>query len=110
MDNKHVLLDYKEKERQVAELIEKELGGEIYMVPRVAEPAGISTADYLIRGEKFDLKEPTGSSKNVLYNMVNKKKKQATNFVFDLSKRPLEVDELYKQAEKLFQSDHTSFY
>lgn len=109
VDGKHVLLDYKEKERQVAELIEKELGGEIYMVPRVAEPAGISTADYLIRGEKFDLKEPKGSSKNVLYNMVNKKKKQSSNFIFDLSECPLSVDDLCKQAEKLFQSDHTSF-
>ena len=109
VDGKHVLLDYKEKERQVAELIEKEFGGEIYMVPRIAESAGISTADYLIKGERFDLKEPTGSSKNVLYNMVNKKKKQSSNFVFDLSKCPLSVDDLYRQAEKLYQSDHTRF-
>lgn len=59
--------------------------------------------------KKYDLKEPTGSGKNVLYNMVNKKKKQADNFIFDISKCPLDEDSIHMQIEGIYSSSHTSF-
>ena len=56
VDGHNVVLSYSSHEKEIAELLESELGGEIFMVPRVNSPEGISTPDYLFRGEAFDLK------------------------------------------------------
>lgn len=109
VDGKHVLMDYKEKERQVAELIEKELGGEMYMVPRVLDPPKISTPDYIFRGEKYDLKELSGTSGKLVYNRVSKMKKQANNFILEISNCPLSEEEIRKQIEYVYWSGHTEF-
>ena len=109
VDGKHVLLDNTDNEKKVAKLLSETLGEQVSMVPRVVYPQGVSTPDYIIGGEKFDLKEPTGSGKNVLYNMVHKKKSQANNFVFDISNCPLDDDTIYKQVEELYTSSHTAF-
>ena len=63
VDGKNVLLDYSDKERRIAELLKEELGGKISLVPRVLNPQGISTPDYIFRDEAFDLKELSGTSK-----------------------------------------------
>jgi uncharacterized protein with gpF-like domain len=109
VDGKHVILDNTKHEKDIAQLLAKELGAEVQMVPRVVYPQGISTPDYIIDGRKYDLKEPTGSGKNVLYNMINKKKKQADNFVFDVSKCPLEFDQIEEQIKGIYSSSHTTF-
>ena len=109
VDGKHVLLDNTENEKKVAQLISKELGKQVYMVPRVVFPQKVSTPDYIIGDKRFDLKEPTGSGKNVLYNMVHKKKSQANNFVFDISNCPLDDAAINKQIEELYTSSHTAF-
>lgn len=109
VDGKHVLLDYSDKEKQVAQLLERELGGEISMVPRVLDPPGISTPDYMFRGEAYDLKELSGTSKNLVYNVISKKKRQANNFVLDISQCPLDEDEIYKQIDGIYWSRHTTF-
>ncbi|MDE7478417.1 MAG: hypothetical protein K2M91_10785, partial [Lachnospiraceae bacterium] len=41
----------------------------------VLYPQGIQTPDYLIDGERFDLKSFKSGGKNLIYNMVSKKKK-----------------------------------
>ena len=79
------------------------------MVPRILEPQGISTPDYLFRGESFDLKELHGSSKNLIYNAISKKKRQSSNFVLDSSDCPLPDDEIRRQIEYVYWSRHTSF-
>lgn len=109
VDGKHVLLDYSDKEKQIAQLLKRELGGEIFMVPRVLDPPGISTPDYIFRGEAFDLKELSGTSKNLIYNVVSKKKRQAGNFILDITQCPLDESELYKQADDIYWSRHTAF-
>ncbi len=109
VDGKHVILDNTEHEKEVATLISEKLGRNVEMIPRIVYPQGISTPDYIIEGKKYDLKEPTGSGKNVLYNMVNKKKKQADNFIFDISKCPLDEDSIHMQIEGIYSSSHTSF-
>lgn len=109
VDGKHVILDNTEKEREVAKLISKSLGKQVSMVPRVVFPQGVSTPDYIIDNAKYDLKEPTGSGKNVLYNMVHKKKSQANNFIFDVSNCPLDDVAIDKQVKDLYSSSHTSF-
>lgn len=110
VDGKKVLADYKEHERSVADLLCETLERDVYIVPRVLEPKGISTPDYLIDGRRYDLKEPIGNSKNTLYNMISKKKDQADNFVFDISKCPLEFEEINRQIEEsIYKSSHTKF-
>ena len=109
VDGKQVVLDYAAKEKEIAELLEKELGGEIAMVPRVLNPKGVSTPDYIFRGEAFDLKELTGTSSNLIYNAISKKKKQASNFILDISTCPLSETEILRQVEGIYWSRHTSF-
>lgn len=109
VDGKHVVLDNTEHEREVAKLISEEIGEKVSLVPRVVFPQGVSTPDYIIGDKKYDLKEPIGSGKNVLYNMVHKKKSQANNFIFDISKCPLDYETINKQIEELYSSKHTSF-
>jgi SPP1 gp7 family putative phage head morphogenesis protein len=109
VDGKHVLAKSTEREKKVAELLSEEFGKEVMLVPRIVYPQGISTPDYIIDGEKYDLKSPTGSSIHVLYNMVNNKKRQADNFVFDISNNPLEYKVLEKDIQYIFDMPHTSF-
>lgn len=109
VDGKNVLLDYSKKEKQIAELLKKYTGGEIAMIPRVLNPQGISTPDYTLNGEAFDLKELMGESKNLVYNALSKKKKQASNFVLDISDCPLDEKEIYRQINDVYRSRHTTF-
>jgi hypothetical protein len=109
VDGKNVLLDYSQKEKQVAELLGEQLGGEIALIPRVLNPPGISTPDYIFRNEAFDLKELSGLSKNLVYNAIAKKKRQASNFILDISDCPLSEEEIDRQIEYVYWSRHTSF-
>lgn len=109
VDGKHVVLDYSKREREAAEIYKETFGGEIYMMPRVLDPQNISTPDYLINGDRFDLKTITGRSNKVVYNAVAKKKKQAENFILDLTECPLSESEINNQINLVFRSNHTQF-
>lgn len=109
VDGKHVILDNTQHEKDVANLISEYLGKSVKMVPRVVYPQGVSTPDYMIGNNKFDLKEPVGSGKHVLYNMINKKKSQADNFIFDITNCPLEYEDIKKQIDEIYKSSHTAF-
>lgn len=109
VDGRHVILDYSEKEKKIAELIVEKFGGEIKMIPKVLFPQGISTPDYIYENEKFDLKELKGSSRHLVYNRLSKNKKQANNFIIDISNCSLDIDEIKKQIEYVYWSKHTQF-
>lgn len=51
------------------------------MLPRINNPKGIQTADYLWNGEYWDLKEINGNGKNILFHAVENHEKQAKNFI-----------------------------
>ena len=61
------------------------------------------------RDEAFDLKELSGTSKNLVYNAIAKKKRQAPNFILDISKSPLDENEIARQIEEIYWSRHTMF-
>ena len=108
VDGRNVVLDYSAHEKEIAELLEKEFGGELYMVPRVNNPQGVSTPDYLFRGERYDLKtigKTTG--KNPLFNRVHKATGQANNFVLDLTDSKLADDTIEEQIKKIFTDRQT---
>ena len=73
VDNKNIVLDYSNKEKEIAIWLENTFGGEIYMLPRINKPDGIQTADYLFRGEYWDLTTINGSGKRVLEDSINVK-------------------------------------
>ena len=108
-DGHNVVFDPSNDERKVADILGKTFGGTIQLVPRVLNPQGIKTPDYIFKGEKFDLKTVTGLSKNVLYNALKGKRNQAENFIFDISQNPLEVEDLTNQAKLLFESNNREF-
>lgn len=109
VDGKHVILHPTEQEREVAAILSEKYGKKVEYVPQVMVPQGMKTPDYLVDGEHFDLKSPTGRSKDLLYNVVAKKRKQASSFIFDVTDCPLSEDEIIKQAEALYFSRHTRF-
>lgn len=104
VDGKNVILDYSKKEKEVAEWLESTLGGELYMIPRINNPSGIQTADYLFKNEYWDLKEINGNGKNVFFHAVENHEKQSHNFIFDVtnsSLTDLEIDDRIKFLYKL---------
>ena len=109
VDGKKVVLDYSEHEKEIANIIAKETGKDIKMVPRITFPQNIQTPDYLIDGIKFDLKTPLGNGKNTLYGMVKSKKKQANNFVICADKTALSMDEIEQQIQGIYSSRNTAF-
>lgn len=109
VDGHNVRFVYDDHEKRIAELLEREFGGEIYMVPKVEYPKSISTPDYLFRGDQFDLKTIKGKGKSVLYGAISKKKRQSSNFIFDLTDCPLLNNEILNQIRSIYKSDHTKF-
>ncbi|GFI33095.1 hypothetical protein IMSAGC013_04502 [Lachnospiraceae bacterium] len=109
VDGKHVVLHPTAQERAVADMLSKKYGKVVELVPQVMYPQGIQTPDYLIDGERFDLKSLKSSGKNLIYNMVSKKKKQSPNFIFDITNCPLSEDEIEKQIKDVYASVHTKF-
>lgn len=111
VDGHNVVLDYKPHEKEIAELLEKEFGGELYMVPRVNNPQGVSTPDYLFRGKGYDLKTlGREASENTIINRIKKAKKQSKNFVFDLTDAKEITDAvLNAQIKRIYADKETAF-
>lgn len=105
VDGKHVVLDYKKEEFNIAKIIAEKYGKEVFMVPRVNEPAGISTPDYRINGENYDLKTISkDATNNTIFNRIQKAKKQSNNFILDLSNCTLDDSIIQSQIEKIYTS------
>lgn len=109
IDGKNVVLDYSDKEKEIAEWLESTFGGELYMIPRINNPSGIQTPDYLFRNNKWDLKTITGKGKQVLYHAVYKKREQANNFIFDTSSSKLNLEDIKHQVDKLYKRTDVPF-
>lgn len=109
VDGHSVILDYSPHEKEIAELLEKEFGGEIIMNPKVNSPEKLRVPDYIFRGERLDLKEIQGNGKNTIYDAVAKKAEQANNFVLDITKSAMSEAEAERQIIGLFRSVHTRF-
>ncbi len=104
VDGKHVVLDYSQKEKEVAEWLAKKFGVKVQLVPKVNYPLKVPTPDYLVNGERFDLKEIEGAGKNVVDNNMRKSKRQANNFVLELEKSNISTEEVLQQLEIIYRS------
>lgn len=110
VDGHNVVLDHDPHEKEIAELLEREVGGEIYLVPRVNNPQGVPTPDYLFHGRGYDLKtlsEKAGP--NTMFQRVKKAKRQSRNFIIDVSDTKLDRETIAQQISKIFWSENTRF-
>lgn len=102
VDGHKVVLDHSNYEYKVANWLSKKTGLQVKIVPRINYPKKISTSDYIVNNIPFDLKEITGSGKNVIDGNLRKTKKQATNIIFDITKTPLSFEEIMGQLEHVY--------
>lgn len=111
VDGHNVVLDYSAHEKEIAELLEREFGGELYMVPRVNNPQGISTPDYLFRGKGYDLKTlRKEAGENTIINRIKKARKQSKNFILDLTNAKKITDSVLKsQIQRIYKDKETAF-
>lgn len=108
VDGHNVVLDYSPHEKEIAELLEKEFGGELKMLPRVNIPQGVPTPDYLFRGEGYDLKTIGKTiGKNPLFNRVQKSKAQSNNFVLDVTDSEITDNVVANQIKKIYSDRQT---
>ena len=54
--------------------------------------------------ERFDLKQITGSGKYVIEGDIKNKKEQANNFVIDITKSKIEMEEVERQVKSIYNS------
>ena len=109
VDGKHVVLDYDEHEKEVAEIIAKKYGREVLMVPRILNPTGIRTPDYKINQSLYDLKTPGGKGKNTIFDAIKGSKYQSENVIMCIDKTPLQIEEVERQIEGVYESKRTDF-
>lgn len=99
VDGKNVVLDYSQKELEIAYWLTN-----VYMLPRINNPKGIQTADYLWQGEYCDLKEISGNGKHTLDSAIKRKKSQASNFILDITNSNLSKSDVINQLKLIFKS------
>lgn len=109
VDGIHVLLHPTKQEREVAAVLSEKYGKTVEFVPQVVFPQGIQTPDYMVDGDRFDLKSPIGKGKNLIYGLIAKKRKQADNFIIDISGCSLSEEEIMRQIESLYVSPRVGF-
>lgn len=112
VDGRNVQLSYSPHEKEIAELLEREVGGELKMLPKVNDPQGVKTADYLFHGKEYDLKtleKKAKSGGNRIFNPIKKARAQAKNFIIDVTRAELSEEVIASQVEKIFWSNNTLF-
>lgn len=111
VDGCNVILSYSAHEKEIAELLEQELGGELYMMPKVNSPQGVRMSDYLFRGRRYDLKTlEQRAAEDMMFQRVKKAKGQARRFVVDVTKAERLSDAIIdSQIQKIFRHRETGF-
>lgn len=111
VDGLNVVLCYSAHEKEIAELLERKLGGELYMVPKVNAPQGVRTPDYLFRGIRYDLKTLTSKATgDTIFQRVKKAKGQAGRIIVDVTQAEKLSDAgISGQIEKIFRHRETGF-
>lgn len=102
VDNKFVVLDSSQYERDIAKWIVSNIGGCVELHPRVLFPSRIRTPDYIWNGEKWDLKTINSHSKNTLTTAVKNIKKQANNVILDIRSDSYTNDVLNAELDRIY--------
>lgn len=108
----HVFIDHDIDEKNTASLLSRATGETVTLCPRITgRYKGVSTPDYLVgkSNEKWDRKALNGSGKDALRDVLKKEKKQASNFIIDISKWKGTDSNILDQAEMIFKRKNTEF-
>ena len=79
------------------------------MIPRINEPEGIKTPDFIFKNEHWDLKTINGNSKQALYHAIRKKSKQSNNFIFEILSEDLSFRNGKEQVQALYKRTDVPF-
>lgn len=101
IDGHFIRNNFSKEELEFANWLSKKTCKKITMLPKIDFPLGISTPDYRIGNEYYDLKTITGCSKQIIYHNIRDKKKQSRNFIIDATKSSLKMLELINQTNKI---------
>lgn len=109
VDNKNVIFKPTRREKEVGKLLADTLGSHVVHVPEVHNPNFVKTPDYLIDGVRWDLKEIEKTGKNNIDNAIAGKKEQARSFIIDVSKTPMDIDEVYSKINRIYFNRHRNW-
>lgn len=110
VDGHNVVQDHDVHEKEIADMLVSSIGGKLYLVPRINNPAGVPTPDILFNGKHYDLKTiKNGTTKNTIYNRVKKAHKQADSFIVDITDYPFDDSVVYQQIRKIYRTVETQF-
>ena len=101
---KKIVLAPSPDERSTADWYADYFGEKVVLMPKFNDPPKIKCGDYLINGVRYDLKTPIGDGKNVIDNQVHDKKKQAKNFIINISKINLPTAQIIEQTKSVMAS------
>ena len=102
VDNRSVIFEPTKKEVAIAMWLSKKLTKKIEILPRIKQPEGIKTSDYIIANENWDLKSVSSNRNDAIRNIIKNHERQASNFVIDISNSKLTIKATLKQINNLF--------
>ncbi len=105
VDNKNVVFDPNPDEIELANWINNTFGGNIYINPKINQPIGIETSDYLWKNQRWDKKNIDKNASSLTRAVDNslKKHKGQTDYIFlDISNSLINEEILIEQTKKIF--------
>ena len=111
---KDVILNPDKCEEECANILAKTFGEDVILLPKVNNPQGIKSADFLFENEFLDLKTINKSnkkqlSKDAIYNALKNCQKQSNNFAINITNYIYNEDVVYEQIEKIYNSAHRNW-
>jgi len=110
VDGRKVKFEYRNNEKEVAQLLQEKFGGTIYALPKVNYPENIRTPDYkyinhrLNFNDYFDLKTIGASGNQSVDNIINISKGQSNNFILYFTSKNMTFDKILNQLTRLYRN------
>jgi len=111
VDGRNVKQEHTEHEKDVGKLLSRATRQPVTLVPEVkGDFKNVHTPDYLVGSSrsKWDLKDITTDNKEAIRNAAHKKKKQANNFIFNVTGDAV-TEHVITQAENAFSQYNMGF-
>ena len=102
VDGIKVIFEPSKKELHIALWLSKKLNKKIEVLPRIKQPEGINTSDYIINNENWDLKRIISNRNDAVRNIIRNHQKQASYFVIDITDSKLTIKATIKQINDIF--------
>ncbi len=101
-NNYNLVYDHNREEKKVAQWLSDNIGGLIYLCPRVELPKKVKTPDYIWDNEKWELKGINKHSNSTINTAINNAKKQSNNVILNLIDTSYTDDELTIEMRRIY--------